>query len=201
MSDEMQLESDFEWLANVYNLNGAINHPSELHGIVMGQLAGKSKLQDEIWLGLCLEHMGIEEFNVDKQPNVQSDLCNFYHQTVEKVDADSSEFQICMPDDSYSLSERGESLGAWVSGFLEGIAVAQAQGLTNLDQDLKEILSDLVEISQLDARLDSSETSERDFFEVCEYVRIGVLNLYAEFNEPEPPADTLETNEPSPTLH
>jgi len=200
MSDEVPVENDFEWLANVYNLNGAINHPSELHGIMVGQAAGDSKLQDDVWLNLCLDHMGVEEFNVDKQPNIQADLCAFYHATIEKIAADSSEFQIYLPDDSYALSERGEALGAWVSGFLEGIAVAQAQALANIDQDLKEILSDLVEISQLDSRLDSSETSERDFFEVCEYVRIGVLNLFAEFNEP-PEADTDQTEQASPTLH
>lgn len=200
MSDEMNLESDFEWLANVYNLNGAINHPSELHGIIIGQVAGSAKLQDSEWLNLCLDHMGVEEFNVEKQPNIKADLCAFYNATTDKIAADSSEFQIYLPDDAYALSERGESLGAWVSGFLEGLAVAQAKALTNIDQDLKEILSDLVEISQLDSRLDSSETSERDFFEVCEYVRIGVLNLFAEFNEP-PEASADESKNDNPTLH
>ena len=97
------------------------------------------------------------------------------------------------------MPERGESLGAWVSGFLEGLATTQAKGLTKIDDDLKEILRDLVEISQIDSRLDSSETSERDFFEVCEYVRVAVLNLYAEFNEPS--AQPGDEKNARPTLH
>jgi len=197
MAEEVHLESDFEWLANVYNLNAAINHPSELHGILIGGLAGGLKLRDDEWLALCLEHMGIEEFNAEKQPNILEDLCGFYKRTVESIDADSGELQLSMPDDSYALTERGEALGAWVTGFLEGLAVAQAKALTQVDDDLKEILGDLVEISQIDARLDNSETSEKDFFEVCEYVRVGVLNLYAEFNAP----DEIEPEGGAPTLH
>ena len=180
-----ELENDFEWLANVYNVNSAINHPSELHGIMIGQLAGGSKLTKDEWLGLCIEHMGVEELNVERQPTLHDELYAYYQNTIGKIDADSSAFQLSLPDDSYVLSERGEALGAWVSGFLEGIAVSQGQALGQVDDDLKEILRDLVEISQLDSRLDSTETSEREFFEVCEYLRIGVLNLYAEFNEPE----------------
>ncbi len=197
--EDMPEENEFEWLANVYNVNGAINHPSELHGIVIGQLAGNGKLQDDEWLALCLDHMGIEEFNVEKQPNVETDLCGYYKATIEAIDADSSAFQLSLPDDAYPLPERGESLGAWVSGFLEGLATTQAKALTKIDDDLKEILRDLVEISQIDSRLDSSETSERDFFEVCEYVRVAVLNLYAEFNEPS--AQPGDENNARPTLH
>lgn len=198
MSDDAHQESEFEWLANVYNLNGAINHPSELHGIMIGHITGNTRLKDDEWLAICLDHMGIEEFNVEKQPNVQGELCRFYQETLERVAADSSAFQICLPDDSYILSERGEALGAWVGGFLEGLAVTQTQALTGLDEDLQEILRDLVEISQLDSRLDSSETSERDFFEVCEYVRIGTLNLYLEFNDP---GESAPEEDVAPTLH
>ena len=198
MSDDVHVESEFEWLANVYNLNGAINHPSELHGIMIGHITGNTKLKDDEWLAMCLDHMGIEEFNVEKQPQVHQELCRFYHETLDGIAADSSAFQICLPDDSYVLAERGEALGAWVGGFLEGLAVTQTQALATLDEDLQEILRDLVEISQLDSRLDSSETSERDLFEVCEYVRIGTLNLYLEFNDPEEPASTEDA---APTLH
>jgi uncharacterized protein YgfB (UPF0149 family) len=198
MSDDVLEESEFEWLANLYNINGAINHPSELHGIMIGHIVGNTTLQDDEWLGLCLDHMGIEEFNVEKQPHVHADLCRFYQDTLKGIGEDSSAFQICLPDDSYVVAERAEALGAWVGGFLEGVAVTQTQALANLDEDLQEILRDLVEISQLDSRMDSSETSERDFFEVCEYVRIGVLNLYVEFHEPDAGASEEQA---TPTIH
>lgn len=201
MSGEELAVSEFEWLANVYNLNSAINHPSELHGILIGELAGAARRSNDEWLELCLEHMGLEELNLEKQPGALRDLQAFYDRSIESIDSDSANFELCLPDDSYPISERGEALGLWVSGFLEGLAIARGKSLTSVDDDLKEILRDLVEISQLDAGLERSESAERDFFEVCEYVKIGVLNLYAEFNEPVAIENTEDKADASPTIH
>jgi uncharacterized protein YgfB (UPF0149 family) len=209
MTSETKHDDDFEWLANVYNMNGAINHPSELHGIMIGELAGDLKREGENFLELTLDHMGVEELNLERQANLAAELKVLYESVVEGIDADSSSFNMLLPDDSYALSERIDALAVWVGGFLEGLAMAQSAALSQVDPDLLEILQDLVEISQLDSRAESSETGEKEFFEVCEYVRIGVLNLYAEFNEvyddvPELNESELTQNqaaENKPTLH
>ena len=93
-------------------------------------------------------------------------------------------------------------------GFLEGVAISASEKLNGMTDDLQEILKDLVEICQLDPRVEQSESGEKEFFEISEYVRIGVLNLYAEFNQPhveekksEAQAESIENTKHNPTLH
>ncbi len=181
--DEMQ-DSQFDWLANIYNSHGAINHPSELHGLMVGEIVGSLKRTATDWLNQVLEHMGVESLDNERHANVTEDLLGFYAHTLEGIDKDSSSFVLLLPDDDYALSERVESLVVWVRGFLEGIAISASDRLQKMDSELQEILKDFVEICQIDARVDEDESGEKEFFEISEYIRIGVLNLYAELNEP-----------------
>ena len=200
MSKIIPEDSDFDWLANIYNTHGAINHPSELHGILLGQLAGGHQLDQADRLTTVLEHMGVEELDEARLQHVKADLGEFYEAVGQEVDKDSSALRLLLPDDDYPLTERVDALAQWVRGFLEGLAIAASDALAKIDADLQEMLRDLVEISQLDARVEASEEGEKELFEVCEYVRIAVLNIYAEFNQPG--ADTSESHQAAgKTLH
>lgn len=200
-TEEDSQENDFDWLANVYNRQGAINHPSELHGLLIGEITGGIKRTANDFLAQVMEHMGVHELNIEAQANVVEDLLNFYNKVCEGIDKDSSSFALLMPDDEYELSERLESLVLWVRGFLEGIAISASERLNSVPKDLQEILQDLVDICQLDTRIEASEEGEREFFEVSEYARIGVLNLYAEFNQPDMEAVEGDKGSEKPTLH
>lgn len=180
-ADELH-DSLFDWLANIYNSHGAINHPSELHGLMLGELVGGLTRTAADWLQQVYHHMGVEALDAERYANVTEDLLGFYQQTRESIDKDSSAFSLLLPDDDYALSERIDSLVAWVSGFLEGVAVSASERLQKVGEDLQEILRDFVEICQLDSRVGQEEASEKEFFEILEYVRIGVLNLYAELH-------------------
>jgi len=198
--DELPLDSDFDWLANVYTRHGAINHPSELHGLVIGEMTGSLKRTPGDWISLVLEHMGVDALNSEQQANVEADLVSFYQQVNETIEKDSSSFHLLLPDDDYVLTERVESLSVWVRGFLEGLSIAASDKLAKLDSELQEIVRDLVEICNLDARVESGEAAEREFVEIYEYVRVCVLNLYAEFNTPEITDDAKNAPD-APTLH
>ena len=193
-------DSDFDWLANVYNSHGAFNHPSELHGLVLGTLSGGLRWSDDEWLQQIVEHMGVEKLDVERQAHLQEDLIEYYSATDQELEQDSGTFALLLPDDDFPLHERAEALSFWVRGFLEGIAIAANAKLVEINPDLQEILRDFVAISQLDARVESSETGEKELFEVSEYVRVGVLNLYAEFNAPAMPSEAT-SSEKKPTLH
>lgn len=104
-----------------------------------------------------------------------------------------------LPDDDYVLSERAEALAIWVRGFLEGIALAVGTALSKVDKELQEIIRDLVNISQMDTRVSAGEEGERELFEVAEYVKVGVLNLYADFNQPASHSEKGASQ--GPTLH
>ena len=201
MSKTLSNDSDFDWLANIYTVHGAINHPSELHGLLLGVLAGGQRMDGDQWLELVLDHMGVEALNTEKQTYLKEDLAEFYEVVDQELEQDSSSLMLLLPDDDYPLAQRLESLAHWVRGFLEGIALAASNALAKVSDDLQEMLRDLVEISQLDARVESSEDGEREFFEVSEYVRVGVLNLYAEFNQPSTSEPQSSGAANGPTLH
>jgi hypothetical protein len=199
--EEMQ-DSQFDWLANIYNSHGAINHPSELHGIMVGEIVGGLRRTASDWLNQVLEHMGVESLDNERYANVTEDLLGFYAHSLEDIDKDSSSFVLLLPDDDYELSERIESLILWVRGFLEGIAISASDRLQTMDSELQEILKDFVEICQIDTRVEQDESGEKEFFEISEYIRIGVLNLYAELNAPAADPESKISLEPSsPTLH
>jgi len=197
---ELPIDSDFDWLANVYTRHGAINHPSELHGLIMGEITGCLKRTPSDWITLVLEHMGVDALNTELQANVAEDLIAFYHQAIDTIEQDSSSFNLLLPDDDYVLTERVDSLSVWVRGFLEGLSIAASDKLAALDKELQEIIRDLVEICNIDSRVEAGEAGEKEFFEIYEYVRVCVLNLYAEFNTPDINKDG-ENTESSPTLH
>lgn len=199
--EEIQ-DSQFDWLANIYNSHGALNHPSELHGLMVGEIVGSLRRTASDWLNQVLEHMGIESLDNDRHANVTEDLLGFYNHSLENMDKDSSSFVLLLPDDDYELSERVESLVVWVRGFLEGIAISASDRLQKIDSELQEILKDFVDICQIDTRVEQDESGEKEFFEISEYIRIGVLNLYAELNEPfDDAGDELTLSSGSPTLH
>lgn len=200
--EEDAQDSQFDWLANIYNSHGAINHPSELHGLMLGEVVGSLKRTPADWLHQVLEHMGVETLDEERYAHASDDLRGFYASTLEGIDQDSSSFMLLLPDDDYALSERVESLIVWIRGFLEGIAISASDRLRNMDEELQEILKDFVEICQIDPRVEQDETGEKEFFEISEYVRIGVLNLYAELNEPSADISDDQTVTPtSRTLH
>jgi uncharacterized protein YgfB (UPF0149 family) len=201
--DEELQDSQFDWLANIYNSHGAINHPSELHGIMVGEIVGSLRRTASDWLNQVLEHMGIESLDNERHANVTEDLLGFYAHSLEDMDKDSSSFILLLPDDDYALSERIESLVVWVRGFLEGIAISASDRLEKMDSELQEILKDFVDICQIDTHVEQNESGEKDFFEISEYIRIGVLNLYAELNEPaiDRANDDISLDPDSPTIH
>lgn len=201
--DDAVEDNQFDWLANIYNRHGALNHPSELHGLMIGEVTGSLRRADADWLNQVLEHMGVESLDEERYANITNDLKAFYNLTLESIDKDSSSFAMMLPDDDYELSERIESLIVWVRGFLEGLAISASDRLQGLDPELQEILKDFVEICQIDTRVEQDEDGEKEFFEISEYVRIGVLNIYAELNEPEIDQTQQDSSiEPiSPTLH
>ena len=144
--DEMQ-DSQFDWLANIYTRHGAINHPSELHGLMIGETVGGLHRTASDWLNEVLTHMGVEALDDQRYANVTEDLLAFYAKELESIDKDSSSFVLLLPDDDYGLSERIESLVVWVRGFLAGIAISSSERLQKLDKELQEILQDFESIS------------------------------------------------------
>lgn len=186
------LHQDFEAWANVFLRQGAVNHPSELHGNLSGQLALGARLSNDAWLALAAEHMGSEQVQAQQEEDAElrDFLMDAYEQTLQAMYAPDMSFAPLLPDDEYDLNERLMALSAWVRGFLEGMALVGSRQLGESSPEIRELIRDFVAISQVDAQEDGSEEDEQQLTEVVEFVRVGVLTVFTEFNTA-PAAETL----------
>ncbi|MDE5031981.1 YecA family protein, partial [Francisella tularensis] len=74
------------------------------------------------------------------------------------------------------LSYRAEALTDWIRGFLSGVGLFGLDFENSKDQEIKEAISDLMKISNMDYEaLGEDESSEEDFIELLEYTKVAVL--------------------------
>jgi hypothetical protein len=71
-----------------------------------------------------------------------------------------------------SLREQANTLVDWCQGFLMGLGLSSVQ---TSDEQVLEMIKDISEISQLEADLPDNEENAQDFYEIVEFVRMGVL--------------------------
>ena len=71
-----------------------------------------------------------------------------------------------------SLREQANTLVDWCQGFLVGLGLTSVQ---TSDEQVLEMIRDISEISQLEVDLLDNEENAQDFYEIVEFVRMGVL--------------------------
>ena len=71
-----------------------------------------------------------------------------------------------------SLREQANTLVDWCQGFLVGLGLSSVQ---TSDEQVLEMIKDISEISQLEVDLLDEEENAQDFYEIVEFVRMGVL--------------------------
>ncbi|NRA20300.1 MAG: UPF0149 family protein [Oceanospirillaceae bacterium] len=170
--------------------------PAELHGLVAGQLASGARLTQELWLQMANDFLDVEHFSQDSS---KVGLIGLYQQSLQELESLSMSLDLLIPDDDYEISQRVESLGLWVQGFLAGFGTQARQSDKGMSAEAKEMLNDLGQIAQVASLdLEESEDSESDFFELTEYVRMGAVFIFTECNVA--PSSATST-EQQPTLH
>ena len=187
--------AEFERWANVFTAHKAFSHPSELHGVLCGRLAAGSRIDEPEWLAMVCEHMGLADEAVEESDDLAPFMNSAYGKTLKQLQSTDMSFQPLLPDDDYAIEQRLEALVAWVRGFLEGMALAAGASLGQAPDEIRELIEDMVAISQLSEDEEPDDESEQQLLEITEYVRLGALAVFTEFNEPEKPAGD------SPTLH
>lgn len=176
---------DFETWANLYVRHGAFNHPSELHGALAGQLAAGQRLSGDRWELLAVEHLGTENFLPAEAggPDAREFFEAVYQSILKGLQSDQMNFRLLLPEDEAPITERLVGLSAWVRGFLEGMARVGGERLVDAPDEIRELIKDFVAISQVEDDVDEEEDdNESQLTEVSEFVRIGVMTVFAEFN-------------------
>lgn len=187
--------AEFERWANVFTAHKAFSHPSELHGVLCGRLAAGSRIEEPDWLATVCEHMGLPESAADESDDLAPFMNKAYEQALDLLKSADMSFHPLLPDDDYAIEQRLEALVAWVRGFLEGMALSAGESLGQAPDEIRELIEDMVAISQLSDDEDADDESEQQLLEITEYIRLGALAVFTEFNAPERPKSD------SPTLH
>lgn len=187
--------AEFERWANVFTAHKAFSHPSELHGALCGRLAAGSRIEEDEWLAMVCEHMGLPESAAGEADDLSVFMNDAYERALEFLKSADMSFHPLLPDDEYAIDQRLEALVAWVRGFLEGMALSAGESLGEAPEEIRELIEDMVAISQVSEDQESDQESEQQLVEITEYIRLGALAVFTEFNPPEKPAAQ------APTLH
>ena len=156
---------------------GAGIRASECHGFISGYFCANNALVME----LLQDHLvaGIDgERNLD---NCYAILSHVGEQVAESVMADDLSFNLLLPDDETSMSERAHALSEWCAGFASGLGVGGMSDKPPLKEESDEFVKDIVAISRMETNVDDTETAESDLFELVEYVRMGAIMLHHEW--------------------
>ena len=172
----------FDQLGDLFVEARSFTSPSQLHGLLCGQLSAGLRPTSEIWLEIAASQMCCEDV---LPPSVRGGLIELYDFTLHEDN---------------TLAEQAEALGQWCSGFLSGFGLA---GLAEsaLSEEASSALKDIAQISLVQTEeLADDEEAERDLFEICEYVRMVTLMLFNECQTETHSKDDTGIN-PSVSVH
>ncbi len=160
----------------------------ESHGVLCGMLCAQGATDAAQWM---LHVLGKREESSEVLRQAGKKLLEIHQISVEQMNDSDVEFELMLPDDDETLEARVEALGIWCQGFVFGLAVGGVKQDTELPEDSKELIGDILEISRAGYMVDDEaelntaieEDNEEDevaLMEVTEYVRMGVLLIYEE---------------------
>ena len=142
---------------------------SSAHGLLCGFYCVKQDILLDDWLNEVL--VSIDLNNLLEKESHQI-LAEIFNNTSDQLADPTLNFWPVIADDISTLREQANTLVEWCQGFLVGLGLSSVE---TTDEEVLEMIKDISEISQLDAELLDSEENTQDFYEIVEFVRIGVL--------------------------
>ncbi|MFT7218735.1 MAG: hypothetical protein ACI8Z1_000346 [Candidatus Azotimanducaceae bacterium] len=165
--------TSYQKLQDELSKHSADVHPSELHGQLIGYVCalqngsnvGRRSALYDTWLdgGVSDALKALLE-------------AEFVHALDNLGEYSDFEFSLMIPDDEEPIADRAESVGLWCSGFLSGFGES---GRSIEGDDLTEAMRDLAQIAAMNEEVPEGEENEADLNEIVEFVRIGVLLIFA----------------------
>lgn len=182
----------FDEVCDLFVSLGARNSPSEMHGLLSGQLAAGRRMNYGEWFKEAKDFIDTDsDFSKDEEERLQF----VYMSTLTALADDELGFYPLLPDDEDDIEARLNSLGFWCQGFLAGFALVEKQ-IAELSEVVNEALNDLAAIAQvgLNESGEWDESSDVDFFQVVEYVRLATMNIFLEYviEETEKPEQIMQ---------
>lgn len=185
MNDRLS-NPDHDALQSALARAGSLSLAAEAHGLLCGLLCTDAGLPAAAWRTVLLTELG-DVAAVDAEGSGLLD--ELYAATRAGFADEELGFEPLLPDDDAPLAQRAEALGQWCQGYVYGLARA-GERLDTLGAEADEVLADLREfaLAEYEAE-DVDEEGEAAWVELVEYLRIGVLLLYATLAAPVPAPD------------
>lgn len=165
----------YDRLQAALDLAGLEMSPSEIHGMVCGEICRQLRIAGAADFPVLLGMSGPASA---AERSVLSLVDEMMEQSHQALDA-GMQFALLLPDDDASIAERTAAVADWARGF--AVALLRGSELTpeSLDGDSTEVVQDLMKISE--ARPGgNSEEDERALTELEEYMRVGVQLVFEE---------------------
>lgn len=163
-----------------------------MHGLLAGQLAAGRRMNYSEWFKEARDFIDTDsQFSKDEEEQLQF----VYMATLTALADDDLGFYPLLPDDEADLEDRLSCLGHWCQGFLAGFALVEKQ-IAELSEVVNDALNDLAAIAQVGMNESDEwdESSDADFFQIVEYVRLAAMNIFLEYviEEAEKPEQIMQ---------
>ena len=184
---------NFKALNNLLIDAGSDCHAAECHGFLCGYLCQNREVNDNI----IKQYLFSEIMNTDKLNECLGKLNELATEAADRIRSQDFTLELFLPDDDNPLAERSAALVQWCEGFLNGLGIAGLPEFELLSDEGRDVIQDLYKICRMDVDnvAETGEDEESAFMELAEYVRMGVILLYEEFQE------IGNTDENTRTLH
>jgi yecA family protein len=149
---------------------------SELQAILCGMLAAGINLNDKNWLTTIVDIANDgRSISEEAETTIQSIFTWTHHQ----MNQHDSLAPTLLPDDSYPAVDQLESVAVWCQGFLLGFGLQTGNSDVS-NPEVKESLTDLADISQLELEAEENEETQTALFTLIEHIKVAVQLIYWE---------------------
>ncbi len=147
---------------------------AEAHGMLCGLFCSPDTPEAARWIAQVLDGLSPKG---EPAREVLEALTELYHDTRDRLENDSLEFEPLLPHDEAELTQRAAALGQWCEGLLFGLGIAGTHDPAKLPREANEVVSDVTEIARIDSDTQADEDSEIAYTELVEYLRAATLLL------------------------
>ena len=178
MQDNTQNETiTFSELQLALHRGDAEYDASESQAIACGMLVVNMSADKLVWVKLLVGDIDAEN---KAQHEAIAMLGKLFEQTKYQLQDSGLDFNVLLPDDDVSLSERVNAIQEWCHGFLLGISLAGVKDHSSLPEDSRDLLVDIASIGSSGDFDFDEEDGEEALIEIVEYLRMGALLINEE---------------------
>lgn len=169
---------DYQELNDLLQMSQSDTCAADCHGFLSGQICVADFPVRDVWE----QYLDLKSEDVKLLGDCFHDIDTLVAETISMLESPELIFHPLLPADDMPLVERADALSEWCHGFLNGFATAQEPGATLEDEDSRELIENFTRICQLEVGDQPGEDDERALFELVEYVRLGAIFIYGQFN-------------------